>query len=495
MPNTVTRDADAYREAVAEYYNVVGTYVAEHLKGRAAERAVHAFFVDTERVPADSDPKHGLAETEFGPVEQLELVDYLFRHWRDGSGSLRERFLKERGPGLGATERALAEAGPPSLWQVMEVEEGAATVENLFDGHRVKLRVDRREAAMRRPYAILFGQLAEVEDGFRPMGLILIARAGDRGWLLAGIRRSFAEAEAAGVVSGWDAFLDLYEGAIRGAIRVLNGLRPAHTTPSYVPALGRPDLLRRMAKRLDVSPRLPDGFRAPQWGVVFGGPRPEPDRTETTYRYFLHEAQAWAQNFAKAPFLQAFRQGQEGGWWFLGEGSPFTASIRAEDSFVAHPIWAELRFEAPNLLSVSAFSARILKRVETALRGMVPTGQVLPKALVEVQPVAAHLPVFEPDPEVRGYVVRPADAAVSLSAEETRALDDAWLTEYIWSTPYRWAGGKSVAELAAAGETEAIRDFLRQTLFLTAGTELYDRIVAALEERLDRIGSETQTGR
>lgn len=497
MPNTVARDAEAeaYRAAVAEYYNRVGRYVAEHVTGRAVERAVHAFLVDTERVPADFDAKRGLAETEFGPVEQLELVDYLFRHWRDESGSLRERFLRDEGAKLGAVERTLAHAAPPSLWQVVQAEAEAVTVENLFDARRARLVLDRREAGMGRPYALLFGQFAEVEEGLRPTGLVLVVPAGDRGWLLAAIRRSFAEAEAAGVVSGWADFMDAYEGAIRGAIRVLNGLRPAHTTPSYVPALGRPDLLRRMAKRRGMAGRLPEGFRPPAAGVTFGGPRPEPDRTEITHRYFLHDPEAWVRNFAASSSLQAFRSDREIGWWYVGEGSPFKATVRETDTFFSHPIWAEIRFEAPNLLAVRAFSGRALKRAESLLKGMAPPGQALPKALVEVQPAGARLPVFDPDPEVRGFVVRPADPSVSLRDEEIRALDEAWLTEYIWSAPYRWAGGKSIAELAAAGETEAVQDFLRQTLFLSAGTGLYERIVRSLEERLRGGGSGPQSSR
>lgn len=478
-----------YHQAKQEYFSTENVYCASHLRGhKALDTLVHHYLLDSERVVAETDSKLAARSVQLNQHETYELTDYLFRMLRDEEGrSVQDRYLDEMGADLSESAQILARNRLqtfPSLWQVTDVESSSAWlgVVNLLDGRQGQVLVGPSDQGLRRLHGLLFGDLVAVDEGLVPVGVVYLAQPGDRGFLLDAIARSELQARAAGLVSSQEEFLRWYEPAIRGAIRVLNGLRPEGVSSTYLPALGRADLGPRMAERFDRPFKVPADFKWPSPGVHFGGVKSAATGVETIHRYFLTDPGAWAKALSESPEFQLYRAGESFGWWYGGDGIEFF-SERLNVEAEAHPILADIRFENTVQMSVRVFSPRIFKTLEPLLRKLAPKGQVLPKAVAEVQELGRRLPIYQTHAECRGYLVLAPKLGRRLSPEETAMVDEEWLITLIVQTHHRWAGGRTLDELAEIGAVSAIEDYLNQIEYLSVGNNYYNGVIAHLRQR------------
>ncbi len=480
-----------YREAKEEYFSAVNVFCADKFHGRALEKWVYHYLLDTERAPDQLDPKQSMRETQLDQHGTYELTDYLFRWWVDEDGrSLQQRFLDEVAPTLSDAARILAERRSqviPELWQVVDLGEDSSPVrvKNLVRGEVKRLLLGPADQTFRRPHALVFGDLVAMDEGLVPVGVVYLAQPGDRGWLLKAIERSRYQADAAGLVANNDEFWRWYEPAIRGAIRVLNGQRPPGASGSYRPALGRADLGPRIAALKQVPYKVAAGFEWPSWGVHFGGGKNLADGVETLHRYYLSDPGAWAKALSESMEFHLYRDNKEFGWWYCGEATKFF-SKELGTMAQARPILADLRFDQGGQMAVRVFSPRVFRDLEPKLRRLAPSDQVLPKAISEIEPLGLRLPIYQAHPEARGFMVLAPDLDRPLTAEETAAVDQEWLIQLVLATKYRWAGGRTLDELADMQQSEAIEDFLNEIEYLAMETTYYQGLVSFLRSRFQR---------
>jgi hypothetical protein len=478
-----------FEQAKAEYLDAENAYCAKELKAFSLTTAARHFLVNSERAPADLDGKSAMPNFAFDANDTFELTDYLFTHLTDAKGqTLQAKFLAEVAPSLSETTRLMARRraeGHPELWQIVNPNsDHGVLAENLFDHRTGYIPRSGGDEGIVLPHGLLFGELVPMfEDQLWPVGSLYSSQPGDRQWLLQAIGRSHAQAVAGGLVETLEEFLTVYEGAIRGAIRVANGLRPPASPPSYIPALGRVDLGFRIANQLGRSLKVSSHFRMPEWDLYFSPLRNQATGVETVHRYFLSDPRAWLERLSNTPQVRVYRLERSFGWWYYGDGIPFHSETLNGEA-TAHPILADIHLEDPGQLTVRVFSPRVFKEFEPILRKMAPPGQVLPKPVAEVEELGIGLPVYQTHPECRGYLVLAANSDRVLTPEETRAVDEEWLALLMQETRYRWAGGKTLAELASSGQGKVVEDFLNQIDYMSASTTYYRAVLAALRKKL-----------
>jgi len=482
-------EASGYQSAKEEYFVAENTFCAAHLRGnKMLEKVVLHYLLNTERLSPQVEPKQAAREVQLNQVETYEISDYLFRTLSDEDGRpLADRFLDEVGPKLPESTRQLAVLRrkiSPSLWQVTDVTEDPSYVliKNLLDDRVQRLLTGPPDGNFRRLHALLFGDLVEMDGGLVPVGIVYMSQPGDRGLLLAAMERSLVQARAAGLLDSWEEFLRVYEPAIRGAIRVFNGFRPSGASETYLPALGRADLGGRMAEWMGRPFKLPATFKWPVPHIHFGGSKGLAAGVETIHRYFLSDPGAWAKVLSENAMFQLYRLEDAFGWWYGGDSIPFF-SERLQTEAEARPILADLRFENNTQMTARVFSPRVFKTVEPILRGMAPRGQVLPKAIAEIQPLGPRLPIYQTHPECRGYMVQAPKLGRRLTPEETALVDEEWLIIMIRQSHHRWAGGRTLDQVLAMDETQAIEDFLNQIEYMAANTSYYAGVVSALRQQ------------
>ncbi len=492
MPDDIAIKKSRHEEARQEYAISVATYSAQRFAEVKQDAAVYRYLVATERIILPSQGQTmaaALQAANLGDPDILELTDYMFRHFTDDSGqTIQDRYLAEVAPTLSEPVRRLAEIRAtihPGLWQIRQeaTPAGMVTLANLFDGRRGRLH--QEDAGLVRRHAMVFGELAELDDELVPLGLLYITPPAGRGWLMKAIERSFAQARAASLVDNLQEFFTLYEPWIRGAMRVLNGATPRDQAVSYLPALGRVDLGQQVAKQLKKRFKVPADFRMPEWGIQFGTPRAETPKVDISHRYVVRDPRAWANSLSRAENFLLYRTAEEFGWYYLGDPTPF-ASEQLHRNVSVHPILADIRFADMDQMVVRVYSSRIFKRLEPALRALAPQGQVLPKPVAEVTPLEGRMLIYQVQPDYRGYYIRNSDPEVALTAEEQAIVDSEWMAKLMLETPYRWAGGKTLPDLVAADHRVAVEDFLNQIDFLTQGSlDSYRRLTQELRSRLE----------
>ena len=62
-------------------------------------------------------------------------------------------------------------------------------------------------------------------------------------------------------------------------------------------------------------------------------------------------------------------------------------------------------------------------------------------------------------------------------------VDEEWLITLIVQTHHRWAGGRTLDELAEIGAVSAIEDYLNQIEYLSVGNNYYNGVIAHLRQR------------
>ncbi len=490
MPDEITAHTSHYQEARQEYMASVAAYVVERFAESKQDAVVHRYLEATERILAAPGQSISvqLQSVNFTDTDMVELADYMFRHVTDASGqTVQDRYLTEIAPGLREPVRRLAEirrATRPGLWQVMDkaTSAGAVTVANLFDGRRGRLEPD--DAALSRRHTIVFGELGDIDDEYVPFGVIYVTSPGHRGWLMKAIERSFAQARVTGLVGDLPGFLTLYEPWIRGAIRVLNGNNPRQQAVSYLPALGRVDLGRQVAKQVKKSFKVPADFRMPEWGIQFGTPRAETPKVEVSHRYLIRDPKKWVGALAQTENFCIYRTDQAFGWWYYGDATPF-ASEKLQRSVLVHPILADIRLDNMEQIVIRVFSSRVFNRLEPVLRALAPQGQVLPKPVAEVTPLQDRLVIYQVEPKYLGYYVSAAESESPLTPEEQDLVDREWMVKVMLETVHRWSGGKTLPDLVAEGHRGAVEDFLDQICFLSPDSaDSYQLLIEELRSRL-----------